>query len=100
MNSTNGIGCLKVGNLGYADGTTLFTTSVNHMEELLQRIEKVSLEFGLKINRIKTKVMIVDRTNNDSPEINQFSNCEVIQAYISLRSLITINGGCANDVKL
>ncbi|CAH2233644.1 jg14388 [Pararge aegeria aegeria] len=60
------IGGYKISNLRYADDTTLFATSARHMEELLLKMERVSLEFGLKINHNKTKMMIVDRANNNS----------------------------------
>ncbi|XP_072941848.1 carboxylic ester hydrolase-like [Epargyreus clarus] len=50
------------------DDTTLFATSPDKLEELLLRMERVSLEFGLTINRTKTKIMIIDRTTNNSPQ--------------------------------
>ncbi|KAI8433243.1 hypothetical protein MSG28_015319 [Choristoneura fumiferana] len=93
------IGGLKISNLRYADDTTLFATSPRHMEELLRKMERVSLDFGLKINRCKTKMMIVDRMNNNSPEIVQIANCDVVQSYIYLGALITNSGGCVDEVK-
>ncbi|CAH2265532.1 jg10077 [Pararge aegeria aegeria] len=62
------IGGLKISNLRYADDTTLFASSARYIENLLQKMESISLEFGLKINRAKTKMMIVDRINNNTPE--------------------------------
>ncbi|KAL0879221.1 hypothetical protein ABMA27_003004 [Loxostege sticticalis] len=93
------IGGLKISNLRYADDTTLFATSIDHMQELLKRMEAVSLEFGLKINRSKTKVMIVDRANDNSPEVKHIANCEVVQSYVYLGALISKNGGCIDEVK-
>ena len=59
----------------------------------------MTLEFGLKINRIKAKMLIVDRTNNNSPEVTHIANCEVVQSYIYLGTLITSNGGCTEEIK-
>lgn len=93
------VGGYKIANLRYADDTTLFATGERHMEELLLKMEQVSLEFGLKINRNKTKVMIVDRANNNSPEVTKIANCEVVHSYVYLGTLISNNGGCIDEVK-
>lgn len=93
------IGGYKISNLRYADDTTLFSSNANLMEELLHRMERVSLEFGLKINRSKTKVMIVDRANNNLPDVTQIANCKVVSTYIYLGALISNNGGCVDEVK-
>ncbi|KAL0812036.1 hypothetical protein ABMA28_009430 [Loxostege sticticalis] len=78
------IGGYKISNLRYADDTTLFATSAQHLEQLLYRMERVSNEFGLKINRNKTKVMIIDRVNSNSPETTQIAGCDVVQSYVYL----------------
>ncbi|KAJ0175277.1 hypothetical protein K1T71_009418 [Dendrolimus kikuchii] len=62
-------------------------------------MEQVSFDFGLKINRSKTKIMIVDRLNNNSPEVTKIANCDVIQSYIYLGALISNNGGCTEEIK-
>jgi len=58
----------------------------------------VSLDFGLRINRNKTKVMIVDRANNNSPEVTRIAGCEIVQSYVYLGALISNNGGCADEI--
>ncbi|CAH2235409.1 jg13268 [Pararge aegeria aegeria] len=63
------------------------------------KMEDVSLEFGLKINRSKTKVMIVDRMNNNLPEVSKIANCEVVQSYVYLGALVSNNGGCIDEIK-
>lgn len=89
----------KIANLRYADDTTLFASDADHMKELLLKMERVSLTFGLKINRTKTKIMIVDRVNDNSPEVTQIANCDVVQTYVYLGALISNNGGCVDEVK-
>ncbi|CAH2233881.1 jg18186 [Pararge aegeria aegeria] len=97
---TDGVtfGGYKISNLRYAD-TTLFATTACHMEQLLRKMECVSQDFGLMINRSKTKMMVIDRAKNNSPEIIQIANCEVVQSYVYLGALITNNGGCVEEVK-
>ncbi|CAH2243910.1 jg18573 [Pararge aegeria aegeria] len=93
------IGGQRISNLRYADDTTLFATSIRHMEDFLQKMEDVSLEFGLKINRSKTKVMIADRMNNNLPEVSKIANCEVVQSYVYLGALVSNNGSCIDEIK-
>ncbi|KAM3956770.1 alpha-tubulin [Aphomia sociella] len=93
------VGGYKIANLRYADDTTLFATSERLMEELLLKMERVSLQFGLKINRTKTKIMVVDRANNNSPEVTQIARCKVIQTFTYLGALISNDGGCMDEVK-
>nr|XP_004932042.1 uncharacterized protein LOC101742853 [Bombyx mori] len=69
------------------------------MEELLGRVECVSLHFVLKINRNKTSVMIVDRANNNSPEVRKIANGDVVQSYIYLGALISNSAGCVDEIK-
>ncbi|KAJ8710368.1 hypothetical protein PYW07_009734 [Mythimna separata] len=57
------------------------------------------MEFGLKINRSKTKMMIVDRANNNLPDVTQIANCDVVQSYIYLGALISNQGNCIEDIK-
>lgn len=44
--------------------------------------------------------MIVDGAENNSSEVTQIANCNVIQSYIYLGDLISNNGGYIDEVKL
>ncbi|KAI8433901.1 hypothetical protein MSG28_015827 [Choristoneura fumiferana] len=100
-NWTDGIpiGGKNISNLRYADDTTLLATSEDKIGELLTRIETVSLEFGLKLNRTKTKIMIVDRGRNNAPEVTEIANCQVVQSYVYLGSLVSNKGGSEDEIK-
>lgn len=53
------------------------------MGELLISLERGSLEFGLMINRTKSKILIVDGLNHSSLELDlsyQVANCEVVKS--------------------
>ena len=54
------IGGKKLSNLRYADDTTLLAESEGELIQVIEMIERISKEAGLRINRAKTKVMVVD----------------------------------------
>ena len=58
----------------------------------MPRLQQISLEYGLRINRAKTKVMIIDRTNNNQPHVRQIAGYEVVDSFVYLGSLITNTG--------
>jgi hypothetical protein len=55
------IGERQISNLRYAEDITLMTKTEEQMANLLQRIERVSGEVGLKLNRSKSCLLKVDR---------------------------------------
>ena len=59
---------------------------------MLARLEETSDNFGLTVNRDKTKMMIVDRKTGNRPDITSIANCEVVQNYISWGLLSTTLG--------
>lgn len=66
---------------------------------LLRCLEATALDFGLAINRDKTKMMIVDRANNNQPDVRDIAGCEVVKSYVYLGSTITNTGGCEDEIR-
>lgn len=93
------IGGRTITNLRYADDTTLFARTEEELISLLQKVEQTSLEAGLRINKSKTKIMIVDRPNNNHPEIKQINSIKTVKQFVYLGSLITNTGGCSEEIK-
>ncbi|CAH2208498.1 jg1438 [Pararge aegeria aegeria] len=93
------VGGRKMSNMRYADDTTLLAQTKEDIEILLARLEVTSAEFGLTINRDKTKMMIVDRANQNRLEIESIANCEVVQTYIYLGSTVSNTGGCDLEIR-
>ncbi|XP_037869594.1 uncharacterized protein LOC105842522 [Bombyx mori] len=91
------VGGTKITNLRYADDTTILAASETEMAAILERIERVSLEFGLHINRSKTKVMTVDRAQVLSPS-NALKDYEKVEEFIYLGSLISNRGNCEKEI--
>lgn len=89
----------KISNLRYADDTVLIASSTEELESVMHRLEVESERLGLYINRSKTKVMIIDRANNNRPDVQMVYNCDVVDKYIYLGSLINNNGNCEPEIR-
>lgn len=92
------IGGREINNLRYADDTTLITKDEQEMAELIERVEGVSLDYGLKLNRQKTKLMVIDRTNriNTAPTINDI---EMVEEINYLGANINRDGNSSIEIK-
>lgn len=51
-------------------------STVENMAAFLKRLEKVSAEFGLHVNEAKTKMIIINRPENNSP--NEIEDIETV----------------------
>lgn len=93
------IGGRRFSNLRFADDTLLIAGSTEEMLELLQRLEEVSREYGLKINANKTKVMIVDRLNENQRQPAKIDNFEVVEKFVYLGSMLHRTGSCEFEIR-
>lgn len=92
------IGGEKISNLRYADDTTLFASSENEMAELLHKLETISIEMGLVINKSKTKLMIIDRFTAIQRN-NLLHDYETVTQFQYLGSLITNKGSSEPEIR-
>ena len=72
---------------------------MNELIEIVERIETASQEIGLKINRTKTKVMIIDRQNNNQPTVAHIAGCEVVPKFVYLGAVLSNDGGCSDEIR-
>lgn len=93
------IGGLRVTNLRYADDTTLVASNVENMTAFLKRLEEVSAEFGLHVNRAKTKMMVINRPESNSPDITEIEGIEVVNHFTYLGSIVDNSGGCRTEIR-
>ncbi|KAA5557044.1 hypothetical protein F3G48_33055, partial [Pseudomonas aeruginosa] len=91
------IGGVKLSNLRYADDTTLLAANENEMAALMSKLENISLELGLAINRSKTKVMVIDRMNK--LEHTGSLHLETTERFIYLGSMIANTGSCEPEIR-
>lgn len=91
------IGGKRISNLRYANDTTLFIGE-REILELIQKVEKESSAFGLELNRQKTKLIIIDRTNKlkDVPSIQ---GMEVVEEIIYLGVFINREGSSSTEIR-
>lgn len=93
------IGGKKISNLRYADDTLIIVQDEGELRILMQRLENKSSVYGLEINKSKTKVMIVDRLNNNSPDITRIADLEVVNRFEYLGSIVTNTGECEPEIR-
>lgn len=61
------IGGKRINNLRYADDTTLIAENEQEMSDLIERVERSSSEFDLRLNRQKTKLIIYCTNKKNHP---------------------------------
>ena len=79
-------------NFRYADDTTLMAES-KELKNLLMKVNKESVKFGLKLSIQKTKIMA------SSPITSWQIDGETIIDFIFLGSKITADGDCSHEIK-
>lgn len=93
------VGGKKISNLRFADDTLLVAGSEEEITTLLERLQSVSRDYGLELNRSKTKIMIIDREHENEPQLPEISNCEVVDKIMYLGSLIKNDGDCEAEIR-
>ena len=93
------IGGRRFSNLRYADDTLLIANSPEELLEFLERLERVSLEYGLKINVSKTKVMIIDRDNENRRQPAKIGAFDVVDKFVYLGSMLHRTGSCEFEIR-
>lgn len=93
------IGGTKINNLRYADNTVVLAASKKQLQHILNKLENTSEKYGLKLNRDKTKIMIIDRAQNNQPDIGNIAGFETVNQFNCLGSTITNNAGCEEEIR-
>ena len=86
----------NIGNLRYADDTTLMAESEEELKSLLMKVKEESEKVGLKLNIQKTKIMAsgpITSWKIDGETV------ETVSDFIFLGSKITADGDCSHEIK-
>ena len=97
------IGGRVITNLRYADDVVLIAGGMEELQELVNRVNKASVQFGLSLNASKTKVMKICRKPNYEEElkfitVNNKRN-ENVKEFIYLGTLITSNCDDTKEIR-
>ena len=86
----------NINNLRCADDTTLMAESEEEQKSLLMKVKEESEKVGLKLNILKTKIMVSGPIT--SQEIDG-ETVETVADFIFLGSKIIANGDCSHEIK-
>jgi hypothetical protein len=90
------IGGRRISNLRFADDTTLLSSSLEQLREMLERVKKESEKAGLYLNIKKTKMM----SNIDGAELKLNEDVvERVENFVFLGSRINMETGCRDEIK-
>jgi len=67
------VGGRRINNLRCADDTLIIASTILKITEIMSRLSVISEKYGLKINKSKTKIMIVDKQDNNFPQISEIA---------------------------
>lgn len=81
------IGGVIISNLRYADDTLLVARGKEELLTLTNKPQKLSSNYGIRMNQTKTKIMIIYRADNNRPNIYQIGRFEVVGKFICLDAL-------------
>ncbi|KAF2888328.1 hypothetical protein ILUMI_17845 [Ignelater luminosus] len=63
------------------------------LSQLLDKIENISTETGLEINRGKTRIMMIDRANNNQNQLTEINDITIVNHFVYSGPMITDTGG-------
>ena len=95
------LGGRNINHIRYADDTVLVADSNEKLQRLIEGLNVVSLEKGLKMNMRKTQTMVISR-RGEVPRSNiriDGSMVEQVDRFNYLGSLISSNGRCEDEIK-
>lgn len=95
INSVEGlkIGGMNINNLRYADDTALLAESEQNLQNILNKVNEEGEEYGMSINVMKTKAMVVTKSGNNKCNLYLGrKEIEQVESFVYLGQLITSDG--------
>ena len=89
-----------INNIRYADDTVILASDVNELQHLMERIQVVSEQYGLKLNVSKTKGMYIGRRQQQAGQlILSTEPIERVDKYCYLGSLVNSQWDQSMEIK-
>ena len=89
----------KITELRYADDTALFSTTSEGFNNLVQAVNKHGAAYKLSINAAKTKIMELDKWQENTTIVIDNVNVERVQSFQYLGAMFTTKGDGASNIK-
>ena len=94
------VGGYLVKSVRFADDKAVMARSVRGLQELMDNINRVTKDYGMKINVKKTKVMCISRKGGEKMKIYiDAQEVEQVKQFKYLGSVISEDGYCDQDLK-
>ena len=95
------VGGININNLRYADDTALIADDPVKLQAIIEKVNSVSENYGLRMNIKKTKTMVISRERT-APEIDMRVNGEKLKQEDEFKYLgqcITNDGRCEKEIR-
>lgn len=87
----------RLNHLRFADDIVLISNSTKELNDMIEELDKVSIQVGLKMNLQKTKVMFNACIKKENIKI-QDNIIEEVQKYVYLGQEMTMNSNMENEI--
>ena len=92
------VGGIKLTELRYADDTALLSTSPEGLNNLVQAVNQHSPTYKISINVAKTKIMELDKWQENANIVIDNINVERVQTFQYLGAMFTPNGDGGSNI--
>ena len=87
----------KIGSLFYMDDGIIFAENLRDLTNIINKLGRVCMRFGLRLNRSKCKIMVINNNEN----IENIDEIDIVQniKYLGLGVVIDNKNNCFNSQK-
>lgn len=88
-----------INNIRYADDTVILASDINELKHLVERIQVVSEQYGLKLNTSKTKWMLISKQQQAGQLVIGTEPVERVEKYCYLGSVVNSQWNQSIEIK-
>ena len=93
------IGNKTINNLSFADDIILVAKTPKELQQMLEDLQSMSKEIGLKMNTSETKLMFNNKTKPNHKIKVEGQELESVQTYVYLGQLFSLDGDSEVEIK-